>query len=217
MEGNFGNICEDNIVVIVGEVSTRPTYSHEVKGERFYELYVETERGSGTCDRVPVLISERLTHAKEINCGDRVGISGQFRSYSFKENGRRNLKLFVFAKDIEVYDNSCEKRDDNRITVRGLICKKPTLRTTPKGRVLSDLLLAAARPLYKKTDYIPCIVWGRNAEYISRMKEGALVEFAGRIQSREYAKIIENGETETRTAYEVSVYSLFTIKAEEDD
>lgn len=216
MVDSFGNI-KDNIVFIVGEVATRPAYSHEVKRERFFELYVETERESGTYDRIPVLISERLPNAKKIWCGDRVGISGQFRSYSFKENGRKVLKLFVFAKDIEVYDNSCVKKDDNRITVSGLICKKPTLRTTPKGRVLSDLLLAATRPLYRKTDYIPCVVWGRNAEYISRMKEGAFVEVAGRIQSREHTKILENGETETRTAYEVSVYSLFALKSEEDD
>ena len=162
---------------------------------------------------------ERLILEKELEIGDRVEIEGQFRSYNSYENEKNRLILTVFAKDIkyltEEEENLAEKVS-NEVTLVGYICKKPIYRQTPFGREISDILLAVNRA-YNKSDYIPAIAWGRNARFCQNIEVGTKVKIAGRVQSRNYEKKFEDGTTQTRTAYEVSISSLEIVNEEEEN
>ena len=192
-------IIESNQVNIAGEVVSDFSFSHEIFGERFFVLSVSVKRLSGYCDVIPLMVSERLIDVNRDFRGEYIRVSGQFRSYNSHETCKNRLILYVFAREID----DSEKYDDNHIFLDGFICKKPIYRKTPLGREIADILLAVNRP-YGKTDYIPCILWGRNARFASCFKVGYQVEINGRIQSREYNKKNENGEMETKIAYEVS-------------
>ena len=188
-------------------------------GESFYIFDLEVARLSGNSDIIPITISERLILEKELEIGDKVAIEGQFRSYNSYENEKNRLILTVFAKDIkylseEDEENSSEKVS-NEVTLIGYICKKPIYRQTPFGREISDILLAVNRA-YNKSDYIPAIAWGRNARFCQNIEVGTKVKITGRVQSRNYEKKFEDGTTQTRTAYEVSISSLEIVNEEEN-
>ncbi len=213
------NYLENNHLVLVGKVTSEKKFSHEIYGESFYIFDLEVARLSGNSDIIPITISERLILEKELEIGDKVEIEGQFRSYNSYENEKNRLILTVFAKDIKYLsqdeeENSSEKVS-NEVTLVGYICKKPIYRQTPFGREISDILLAVNRA-YNKSDYIPAIAWGRNARFCQNIEVGTKVKISGRVQSRNYEKKFEDGTSETRTAYEVSISSLEIVNEEED-
>lgn len=206
MEENIKN----NIVEIRGEIEKEFVFSHEICGEGFYETTICTKRTSGTDDHIPVMASERLIKIQNSFPGSRVYIKGQFRSYNQHDGERSRLILYVFAREFEIDDSGFD--DENKIFIEGYLCKEPIYRFTPIGREITDILLAVNRP-YGKSDYIPCILWGRNARYSNEFLVGEKMQIRGRIQSREYKKKFPDGNIEIRTAYEVSVQ---TIEKEEE-
>ena len=187
------------------------TYSHEVFGEGFYMVDILVRRLSSSNDRIPVMVSERLIDVTQDYRNRCIMVSGQFRSYNRHEELRNRLVLSVFAREIEFVDEEPDGARTNHILLEGYMCKRPVYRKTPLGREIADLLLAVNRP-YGKSDYIPCICWGRNARYALGFEVGEHVRILGRIQSREYVKKLSETETQTRTAYEVSVSKLECIE-----
>ena len=201
----------NNKVTIAGEIMSEYVYSHKVMGEKFYTTVIMSVRLSGTSDLIPVTISERLISPTMNDAGAFVEITGEFRSYNDKENGK--LKLSVFACDISFLEDA---KNINDIELVGYICKEPLYRTTPLGREISDVLLAVNRD-YGKSDYIPCIVWGRNARFVECLAVGTKLKFCGKIQSREYNKKISENKFETRTAFEMSVSRLEVLEDAESE
>ena len=206
------NYEDNNHLTLVGKVTSEKRFSHEIYGEKFYIFDLSVPRLSGNADVIPVTISERLLTIKDINIGDNLQIDGQFRSYNCYENEKNRLILTVFVKDIQFMEGveEIEVRKDtvsNEVILDGYICKKPIYRKTPFGREISDILLAVNRA-YNKSDYIPCIAWGRNARFCENVPVGTEVKVIGRVQSREYEKKYEDGTVEKKVAYEVSVSSL---------
>ena len=197
-------IIENNQVTIMGKVATEFSFSHEVFGEGFYMVEVEVKRLSNSEDRIPLMISERLIDVTQDYTGEYIMVHGQFRSYNRHEEQKNRL---VFVREISFMEEEPDGTKTNSIWLDGYICKEPIYRKTPLGREIADLLLAVNRP-YGKSDYIPCICWGRNARYASGFEVGEHVQLLGRIQSREYVKRISDTETEKRVAYEVSVSKL---------
>lgn len=206
-------IIENNQVTIMGEVASRFTFSHEVFGEGFYMVDVLVKRLSNSEDRIPLMISERLIDVTKDYTGEFIMASGQFRSYNRHEEHKNHLVLSVFVREVAFVDEELDGAKTNNILLDRYICKPPVYRKTPLGREIADLLLAVNRP-YGKSDYIPCICWGRNARYASGFAVGEHVQILGRIQSREYVKKLSETETEKRVAYEVSVSKLECIGAE---
>ncbi|MCF0134199.1 MAG: single-stranded DNA-binding protein [Blautia sp.] len=204
------NIMENNQVSVVGRILTGFTYSHQVFGEKFYTMDVTIKRMSDSADCLPVLVSERLLDVKGDYVGRRIEIHGQFRSYNRHDDTRNRLILSVFAREVRFAE---EEEDEliNRIFMNGYICRPAVYRRTPLGREIADVLLAVNRP-YGKSDYIPCICWGRNARYTSELEVGRHVLIWGRIQSREYVKRLGDNGSEKRIAYEVSVNKLEYIE-----
>ena len=191
----------------MGKIASQFTFSHQVFGEGFYLTDVVVKRLSESEDRIPVMVSERLVDVTQDYEGEYIQVFGQFRSYNRHEEKKNRLVLSVFAREISFVDEVDESMKSNQIFLDGYICKPPVYRKTPLGREIADLLIAVNRP-YGKSDYIPCICWGRNARYASAFQVGGHVLIWGRIQSREYMKKICENETEKRTAYEVSVSKL---------
>ncbi len=200
-------IIENNQVSIVGEVVSDFSFSHEVFGEGFYMLNVSVKRLSDSCDVIPLMISERLIDVNGDYQGEYIRATGQFRSYNRHEEKKNRLVLSVFVRELEFIDEEVENAKTNQIFLDGFICKMPVYRKTPLGREIADILLAVNRP-YGKSDYIPCICWGRNARFASGFEVGGHTQIWGRIQSREYMKKIDEEESERRVAYEVSVSKL---------
>ena len=200
-------IIENNQVEIMGKIASQFTFSHQVFGEGFYMVDVLVKRLSDSEDRIPVMISERLLDVTQDCEGEYIHVTGQFRSYNRHEEKKNRLVLSVFAREVEFVEDDDESMKTNSIFLDGYICKPPVYRKTPLGREIADLLVAVNRP-YGKSDYIPCICWGRNARYASAFPVGGHVLIWGRIQSREYVKRISEEETEKRTAYEISVSKL---------
>ena len=202
-------VIENNQVTIMGKIVSGFLYSHEIYGEGFYMVDVEVERLSDSTDIIPVMISERLLDVSQDYVGTCISVNGQFRSYNRHEEKKNKLVLSVFAREIEFIDEIDENAKSNQIFLDGFICKEPIYRKTPLGREIADILLAVNRP-YGKSDYIPCISWGRNARFASSFQVGDRCMVWGRIQSREYMKKISDEEQEKRVAYEVSVSKLET-------
>ena len=207
-------IIENNQVSIMGEVVSTFTFSHEVFGEGFYMLNVSVKRLSESCDVIPLMISERLIDVNEDYRGTYIRATGQFRSYNRHEEKKNRLVLSVFVRELEFTEEELENSKTNQIFLDGYICKPPVYRKTPLGREIADILLAVNRP-YGKSDYIPCICWGRNARFASGFEVGGHVQVWGRIQSREYVKKLSETETEKRVAYEVSVSKIDVVEEEE--
>jgi single-stranded DNA-binding protein len=197
----------NNNVTVLGLVAEEPVFNHEVFGEKFFKMMISIDRVSGTVDTLPVLISERIVDMNELKAGTSVMITGRIRSYNEHIGEKSKLILAIFTEIIEIYENEVEPPFDNDVVLRGFICKEPIYRVTPLGREITDVLIAVNRA-YGKSDYIPCIVWGRNARFAGRLEAGERIQIQGRFQSREYAKKISDNEVETRTAYEVSVSKI---------
>ncbi len=206
-------IIENNQVSITGKIDTPFEFSHQIYGEGFYTTELLVRRLSDSEDRIPVMVSERLIDVTQDYIGESIEIQGQFRSYNRHDEKRNRLVLSVFAREIHFLEEDEEQESSpvNQIFLDGYICKPPVYRKTPLGREIADLLLAVNRP-YGKSDYIPCISWGRNARYASAFAVGGHVLIWGRIQSREYMKKTGENESEKRTAYEVSVSKLEYIE-----
>ena len=200
-------IIENNQVSIMGKIDTGFTFSHQVFGEDFYTMELLVRRLSDSEDRIPVMVSERLIDITQDYVGEYIEIHGQFRSYNRHEGTKNRLMLSVFVREIHFMDEFTDYTKTNQIFLDGYICKAPIYRKTPLGREIADLLLAVNRP-YGKSDYIPCISWGRNARFASGFEVGTRVRIWGRVQSREYTKKITETECEKRIAYEVSISKL---------
>lgn len=203
-------VFTNNQVDISGEVVSEFAFSHEVYGEGFYMIELSVPRLSDTYDIIPLLVSERLVDVTKDYRGCYLEATGQFRSYNRHEELRNRLVLSVFVREVHIVDENMDEGDlrkPNQIFLDGYICKPPVYRKTPLGREIADILLAVNRP-YGKSDYIPCICWGRNARYAETFEVGGHIQIWGRIQSREYQKKISEEEVEKRTAYEVSVSKL---------
>lgn len=197
------DFLSNNKVFLTGEIVSEPVYSHEVYGEGFYELELSVQRLSDYCDVIPITISERLMTEGKLEIGDKISIKGQFRSYNKLVDNKSRLMLTVFVRELV---ETCEDQNPNIVEIIGYVCKPPIYRTTPFNREISDVLLAVNRA-YNKSDYLPCIAWGRNARYIKSLEVGDRVYVTGRIQSREYQKHTEQGD-ELRTAYEISICKI---------
>ncbi|MBO5476514.1 MAG: single-stranded DNA-binding protein [Clostridia bacterium] len=196
------NYMENNSVIIGGEIVEGIEFSHEIYDEKFYKFSILTKRLSEYEDVLPVIVSERLINLDEIQVGKIVRIEGQFRSYNMQTETKNKLVLSIFVKEIEFAESDVMTLNDANFV--GYICKAPIYRKTPLGREIADVLIAVNRT-YKKSDYIPCILWGRNAKFCENIEVGTLVKVNGRIQSRAYEKKLENGEILKKVAYEVSV------------
>ncbi len=215
------NYLENNYLTLVGKVTGEKRYSHEIYGEKFYIFDLSIPRLSGNADIIPITVSERIVNDNMLAIGKKLLVKGQFRSYNSYENERNRLILTVFAKDIvELEENEEEnelaKKDQvtNEVVLIGYICKKPIYRQTPFGREIADILLAVNRA-YNKSDYIPSIAWGRNARFCQNIEVGTQVKIVGRVQSRTYEKKFEDGTSQTRVAYEVSIGSLEIINQDD--
>ena len=215
------NYLENNYLTLVGKVTGEKEFSHEIYGERFYIFKLSIARLSGSADIIPITVSERLFTEEMLQEGKKLLVKGQFRSYNSYDKEKNRLVLTVFAKDVkeleqeEDMENEIVKKDiiTNEVVLIGFICKKPIYRQTPFGREISDILLAVNRA-YNKSDYIPCIAWGRNARFSQNLEVGTKVKVVGRVQSREYEKKYEDGRVEVRVAYEISVGSLEVVEEE---
>lgn len=196
-------IC--NCAVLGGIVNTIPRYSHDIYGEKFYTFELAVKRKSGVYDHLPTMFSDRVCSADSVRIGSSVAVEGQFRSYNNPHSEGNRLLLFVFAQSLTEPEQG-RPQFYNSLSLQGYLCKPAVYRQTPFGREISDLLVAVNRSFHK-SDYIPCITWGRNAKYASTLEVGCRLSIEGRIQSREYSKITPDG-TVKRMAYEVSVTRL---------
>lgn len=194
-------MMNNNIATICGVVSEEPKFSHQMYGEGFYESAITVSRLSEQSDMIPFTISERLLSDGKVALGSTITITGQLRSYNKLTEGRSKLLLTLFVRDLVDTD---ESKNPNTIDISGFICKPPVYRMTPFKREICDILLAVNRA-YNKSDYLPCIAWGRNARFVKDIAVGEKIFINGRIQSRTYQKINEDGSIDTRTAYEVSI------------
>ena len=206
-------IFENNQVSILGTIISDFRYSHEVYGEGFYMVDVSVNRLSDFVDIIPIMVSERIVDTTQNYEGQLVYVTGQFRSYNRHEEKKNRLVLSVFARELELIEAESEEYKSNQIYLDGYVCKEPIYRKTPLGREIADLLIAVNRS-YGKSDYIPCICWGRNARFASGFEVGGHVQVWGRIQSREYIKKLSETETEKRIAYEVSVSKIDFLEEE---
>ena len=207
-------VIENNQVTIMGEVVSEFQFSHEVFGEGFYMLEVLVRRLSNSEDRIPLMISERLIDVNQDYRGEHIYVTGQFRSYNRHEEQKNRLVLSVFVREIAFVEEEMDASKTNQILLEGYICKEPVYRKTPLGREIADLLLAVNRP-YGKSDYLPCICWGRNARYANNFKVGERCAVWGRIQSREYMKKLDEENVERRVSFEVSVSKLELLEDDE--
>lgn len=199
----------NNKLQLIGEVVKEPVYTHEVFGEGFYETALSVPRLSQQRDIIPITVSDRLLMRHSVKVGDKLNVVGQFRSYNKVDGAKSRLLLTAFVRDIL---EEGENANPNSIEITGFICKPPVYRTTPFKREICDVLIAVNRA-YNKSDYIPCIMWGRNARFVQNMQVGDKLTVTGRVQSRTYVKNLSPDEAEERVAYEVSVSKIITDDA----
>ena len=206
--------AENNLVSLSGIISEECVFSHEIYGEGFYIFKMEVKRLSDNEDILPITVSDRLLDVTSLKKGMNVCVKGQLRSYNHYSSKKNKLILTTFAREIIMEPDPGQ--NPNEIFLNGFVCKAPVYRTTPFGREISDLLIAVNRN-YGKSDYIPCIAWGRNAKFAGSLDVGSNVELWGRIQSRVYQKRIDEEMTEERTAYEVSLSKIELVHKPEDE
>lgn len=212
-------IRKNNWATIVGKPKSDFVYSHTMFGEKFYELEIAAERFSGVEDKIVVLVSERMVDVSQpLDAEQYIWVEGGYRSHNRHESSRSRLILTLFAKRFEIVSEIpseiSEGGKNNQIALDGYVCKEPVYRKTPLGREIADVLIAVNRN-YGKSDYIPCICWGRNARFASKFEVGSHIRVEGRIQSREYVKKLSETEAERRIAYEVSVSKIIPFASEE--
>ena len=198
-----------NKIVLAGLVTEEPTFSHEVHGEKFYRFFLSSSRQSGYCDVLMCTVPEIIKNG--INEGNMVKVLGEIRTRNVHENDKNHLEITVFVKEVLLYEEY-----ENNVELDGFICKEPKYRETPFGRQITDLIVASNRERNFKSDYIPCIAWGRNAIRTSEFNVGTRVKVLGRLQSREYKKKIDDGTYEVRTAYELSAYMIDVVEESEE-
>ena len=187
-----------NRVILRGSLTGLPEFSHENHARRFFRFFLEVERLSGTTDILPVIAAEDVLDTMDLSGGERIEVCGQLRSFNSRAASGRKLILSVYASGLATSDEAPE----NLVELTGALCKPPVYRRTPLGREICDVMLAVSRP-YHRTDYLPCILWGRTAQAAAQLMPGARLSLTGRLQSREYIKLLPEG-SETRVAYEVS-------------
>ncbi len=197
----------NNIVSLVGEICSEYKFSHEVYGESFYTFFVKINRLSEQVDNLPVLVSSRIFDTSNMLIGTKVKVLGQIRSYNqySEDEGRNKLVISIFVNDIDIAEENSVLQQE--VIINGYICKNPVYRTTPFGREICDMLLAVNRS-YNKSDYIPCISWGRNAKYTSKLEVGENIIVTGRLQSRKYQKKVNENEVVEKVAYEISISKI---------
>ena len=198
-----------NKIILSGKVTDEPTFSHEVHGEKFYRFRLLSSRQSGNCDILVCIVPEIIKNG--ISEGNKVKVLGEIRTRNVHENGKNHLEITVFVKDVLLYEE-----DENNVELDGFICKEPVYRETPFGRQITDLIVASNRERNYKSDYIPCIAWGRNAIRTSELDVGTRDKVLGRLQSREYKKKIDDETYEARTAYELSAYMIDVVEESEE-
>ena len=198
-----------NKIVLAGLVTEEPTFSHEVHGEKFYRFYLSSSRQSGYCDVLMCTVPEIIKNG--INEGNMVKVLGEIRTRNVHEDDKSHLEVTVFVKEVLLYE-----KDENNVELDGFICKEPVYRETPFGRQITDLIVASNRERNYKSDYIPCIAWGRNAIRTSEFNVGTRVKVSGRLQSREYNKKIDDETYEVRTAYELSAAMVDVVEESEE-
>ena len=199
---------ESNIAELCGAVLSELKFSHKTYGEIFYTFVLGIERRSGYIDEINIMVSERLIFENSPRLNDFVEIKGQVRTYNELSEGRNKLNVVVFAKEICLSESF--GYNENYVYLEGFLCKEPIKRTSPLGRDICDLMLAVNR-MYNKSDYIPCIAWGRNAGYTESLGVGTKLSVEGRIQSRKKRKKLEDGSSEVRKAFEVSIVKIEEI------
>lgn len=204
------NTVVNNTVTVLGKISSPLELNHEFYGEKFYKFMLSINRLSDSLDTIPITISERLITLNNLKVGTSIKIVGQFRSYNNIQGENNKLILTVFAREVEILDESSKFYNPNQIFLDGFLCKAPIYRVTPFGREISDLILAVNRQ-YNRSDYIPCIAWGRNARYCEQLQVGNRIKLWGRIQSRNYQKKNTDGSTISKTAYEVSISKMEVV------
>lgn len=202
----------NNYVRITGYVD-KFVYDHTAYDERFYSSFVHSQRRSGTVDDIPVIASEYLVKKDDFD-GKYVEIDGEFRSMNMEVEGKSKLILQIFAKNIRTTQEKAD--DENKIVLNGFVVKKPVYRITPSGREITNMLIAVNRPRWR-SDYIPCVCWGRSAKWAEDLTVGTAIFIEGRIQSRTYVKKLSDEEREVRTAYEVSIGKMEVNDDEKKD
>lgn len=204
--------CITNTATVSGLIWSEPVFSHHVLDEDFYTFFIYTERLSENADRIPVTVSSRLMIGRPLIPGEQICVRGQFRSYNaITENGSSHLVLTLFAKELLLDPPASE--NPNYIYLNGFICRPPVFRRTPFGREITDILLAVNRA-FNKSDYIPTIIWGKNARATADLPVGTHIALEGRIQSRDYRKKAADGSITTHTAFEVSVGRFEIIESD---
>jgi len=200
-----------NMIHLKGQVCQNLQFGHELFGEQFYVTTLRVPRLSGAEDFLPITLSERLLLDGPIANGSTICLEGQLRSYNKVIEGSGRLLITAFAQ--KLLDCEADEENPNRVQLTGALCKPPSYRTTPFGREIADIMLAVNRS-YGKSDYIPCITWGRSARYAANLKTGDKIQLVGRFQSRAYQKQLPDGTTLNKVAYEVSVSRLSALKTE---
>ena len=198
-----------NKIVLAGLVTGEPAFSHEIYGEKFYKFFLSSSRGIGTCDIIVCTISEIIKN--DIESGSKIKVFGEIRTRNVHENDKSHLEITVFVKEVLLYE-----KDENIVELDGFVCKLPNYRETPLGRKIAELIVASNRERNFKSDYIPCIAWGRNAIRASMIETGTRVKVLGRLQSREYNKKIDDEKYEVRTAYELSASMVYVVEESEE-
>ena len=197
---------QNNYVSLCGVPGSDPVYSHESRSDRFFTFPLEIARLSGTMDRIPIVLRESQLERLPFSSADRIEIEGELRSFNNRSGIGRRLVISVFAREIGVAAQTVWK---NSAELSGTLCRSPVYRSTPMGREITDIMLAVNRP-YGRSDYLPCIAWGRFAREASVWDVGTRIHISGRIQSREYIKNLD-GEALRRVAYEVSATEITPI------
>ena len=192
----------NNAVTVIGTLGAKPVFSHAGINEKYYIFPLEICRLSGTVDVINVIAGQRLMEQTQVEDGSRIQITGELRSFNNKSGVGNKLVITVFAREIRFTD----EEDKNEVCLTGTFCRAPNLRCTPMGREICDLMVAVNRR-YGRSDYLPCIVWGRLAETAAQWPTGTKVDLVGRIQSRKYIKVLD-GLQEEKIAFEVSVSSI---------
>lgn len=199
------NICENNYVQLLGVMAARPEFSHSYRGRRYCVFPLEVMRLSGNTDTINILVAYEQLQAVELSEGEKLQITGELRSYNNRRGEGAKLIISVLARDILL----CDGEDSNSVYLRGTLCKAPNLRSTPSGRDICDLMVAVNRR-YGRSDYLPCICWGVKAHEAAQWGVGDRISLTGRIQSRRYIKLSDDGPIE-RTAYEISATEAVII------
>jgi len=198
----------ENQITIRGSLQQLPQFSHENHGKRFFRFILEVPRLSGTVDLLPVVAEESILHSLDPTAGEMLTVYGQVRTHNIREGSARKLLIFVFAAAIV-----CEDGEPiNDVIIEGPLCREPTYRRTPLGREICDAMLAVPRA-FKRADYLPCILWGRTALEVSDCHTRDRVRIIGRLQSRIYTKMTDDGPEE-RTAYEISALTAEILNEE---